>query len=281
MKQYEQREYYFDDPEIPKLFMQSWSRPDLTPKGCVLITHGIAEHSECYDHVAKALADQSWLVFGWDLQGHGRSEGKRGYVKDFSDQARDLKTIVKKIKEDETLPTDNFHLIGHSMGGLITLQALLSDNSPRVQSAVFSSPAFGLSMQVPKSKEVASRLLNQFWPTFTLNTEMQYDKLSRDPEMVASYGKDPLRHNKISAPLFQGMLETMTWVAENIKALKVPVFFQVAGRDAIVDTQATLDLFKKIPAEKKLKIYEDSFHEVYNDLNREECIDDLIGFLGQ
>lgn len=281
MKTYEQREYYFDDPELPKLFMQSWVRPDLTPKGCVLITHGIAEHSDCYDHVAKALADHQWLVFGWDLQGHGRSPGKRGYVREFDHFSRDLKTIIKKIKEDETLPTSEFHLIGHSMGGLITLQTLLSDHPPRIKSAILSSPATGIAMEVPKIKEVASRLLNQFWPTLTINTEMQYHLLSRDPEKTASYSKDPLRHSKISAPLYEGMLSTMDWVSENISKLSTPVFFQIAGKDGIVNTQASLDLFKKIPGKKKLKLYEESFHEIYNDLNKQEGIDDLIDYLGQ
>ncbi len=280
MSRYEQREYYFDDPEMPKLFMQSWSRTDLTPQGCVLITHGIAEHSDCYDHVAKALADKGWFVFAWDLQGHGRSEGKRGYIKSFDLFSRDLKLIIKKIKEDETLPSDRLHLIGHSMGGLITLQTLLN-KPPRIQSAVLSSPALGIGMEVPKTKEIASRLLNQFWPTLTLNTEMQYHLLSRDPEQVATYSKDPLRHSKISAPLFQGMVETMDWVSQNIKDLTTPVFMQIAGQDHIVKTQASLDLFKKIPGEKKLKLYEESFHEIYNDLNKQEGIDDLIDYLGQ
>jgi len=129
MSEYEIREYHIDDPELPKLFLQSWAHTKVEPIGCVLITHGIAEHSDCYDHVAKALCDHGWFVYAWDLQGHGKSQGKRGYVKDFKDFSRDLKSIIKKIKEDETKPTDNFHLIGHSMGGLITLQTLLSENT--------------------------------------------------------------------------------------------------------------------------------------------------------
>lgn len=281
MSQYEIREYDLDDPEIPKLFLQSWENSKVTPQGCVLITHGIAEHSECYDHVAKALCDQGWLVFGWDLQGHGRSQGKRGYVKSFREFSRDLISVVRKIKQDETLPTENFHLFGHSMGGLVTLQALCSEKAPRVQSAILSNPCLGIAVEVPKIKEMASLWLNQFWPTLTLSNELRYHLLSRDPEMVASYSKDPLRHNKVSAPLYLGMNEAMDEARELSKNIKVPLFFQISGKDGIVNPQKGLDFFKAFKGEKSLKLYEDSYHEVYNDLNKQEAIGDLIAHLGK
>ncbi len=281
MNSYEIREYFIDDPLIPKLFLQSWAKPKTKFHGCVLITHGISEHSLCYDHVAKALADQGWFVYAWDLQGHGQSQGKRGYIETFSDFSRDLKRLISKIKENETLPTHNFHLIGHSMGGLITLQALTAKDQPQVTSATLSNPALGLAIAVPKLKELASHWLNNVWPTFTLNNEIRYELLSRDPKMMEIYSKDPLRHTKVSAPLFLGMKAAMEDMKDNIDQLKTPVFFQIAAKDALVDPQASLDLFKRITGPKTLKIYEESFHEIYNDLNKQESIDDLINYLGQ
>lgn len=281
MQDYEIREYNLDDPETPKLFLQSWARPDQPAIGCVIITHGIAEHSECYDHVAKSLCDHGWLVFGWDLQGHGRSEGKRGYIRDFRDFSKDLKTIIKKIKEDETKPTQNLHLFGHSMGGLITLQTLVEDNAPRITSAILSNPALAIAMEVPKIKEMASQWLNQFWPTLTMNNEIHYERLSRDPEMVASYSKDPLRHTKVSAPLYLGMTKAMEEVRAKVLKLHCPVFFQISGQDKVINPQVTLDFYKAIESEKSLKLYEDSYHEVYNDINKQEAIDDLIEHLAK
>lgn len=275
------REYDIDDPEIPNLFLQSWHRPDTEHKGCILITHGFAEHSDCYDHLAKALCQAGWFVFGWDLQGHGRSEGKRGYIKDFKEYVRDLHSIIGKLKQDEKLQTQNMHLFGHSMGGLITLLALSDDNAPKVESASFSNPALAIATEVPKIKEMASHWLNQFWPTFTMNNEVRYHILSRDPEMVASYSKDPLRHTKISAPLYLGMLEAMEEAKKKVDKIKVPLFFQISGQDQLIDPQASLDFFKSFSGEKTLKLYEDSFHEVYNDINKQEAIDDLIQHLGE
>ena len=164
MSSIENREYYLEDSDIPKLFLQSWSSMEKDHRGVVLITHGISEHSECYEHVGRALAAEGWFVYAWDLQGHGRSDGKRGYIKDFKEYPRDLSSVIRKIKEDETKPTQNFHLFGHSMGGLITLYCLLLEQPPRVQSVVCSSPCLGIALEVPKIKEMASHWLKILCP---------------------------------------------------------------------------------------------------------------------
>jgi alpha-beta hydrolase superfamily lysophospholipase len=278
---YEIREYYIDDPFMAKLFMQSWCPQGTKPRGSVLITHGLAEHSECYDALAKKLCDQGWMVFAWDLQGHGKSQGPRGYIKEFDHYSRDLLAVIKKIKEDKSFPTTQLHLIGHSMGGLISLQALCQDKTPKIQSLSLSNPALGVAIQVPALKHLASEVLFSVWPTFTLDNEVRYHLLSRDPAMMDVYAKDPLRHRKISPPLYLGMLKAQQEVKDNYRKLKVPVFFQISGQDKIVSPQVSIDFYKSLLGEKTIKIYEDSYHEVYNDLNKSEAIEDLCHYLGE
>ena len=74
-------EGHFKGSESNELFYQTWTPEKV--RGLFVITHGLAEHSECYHPLAKMLSDDGWLVYAWDLRGHGRSEGKRGYIKNF------------------------------------------------------------------------------------------------------------------------------------------------------------------------------------------------------
>ena len=276
-EQYENREFFikFSSTEF---FLQSWSKSETHPKACVLITHGLCEHSGCYAHVAKTLCDRGFLVYAWDLQGHGRSQGPRGFIKNFNDFSKDLTSLIKKIQKslDHPLP---FHLIGHSMGGLITLQVLLKKSCPKITSIVLSSPLLKLSMSVPAIKKTLAKWLNQFWPGLTLNSGISHQFLSRDPKMLEIYAKDPFRHSKVSAPLFLGMMATMKRIPKQVHKLKTPVFFQLAGEDRVVNTQSSLHLFETIGGPKKLKVYKDSYHEIYNDINKEETITDLGDFL--
>ena len=277
----ERREYYIEDPAIPRLFIQSWMPVKGDKKGTILITHGISEHSESYHFLAQDLAEKGWNIFAWDLEGHGKSPGKRGYIKEFTDFRRDLGFVINEIKKDQDIKSTPFILLGHSMGGLITLSFMLQDKLPAIDAVVLSSPCLGIAIEVPKYKDVLSHWLNNIWPSFTLENEVILERLSRDPSMLQKYKSDPLRHHKISAPLYLGMLEEMKYVRENIGRLKRPIFMQVAGTDHIVDPKASLELFKNIHCEKKIHIYDESFHEVYNDTNRKEVIDHLLAYLGE
>ncbi|MCB0377045.1 MAG: lysophospholipase [Bdellovibrionales bacterium] len=274
-------EYNINGVSGSRLFMQSWRAETQDSKGCVVITHGMAEHSECYHDLATDLAENGWWVFAWDLQGHGKSQGKRGYISDFSEFRKDLLKVVKHLKNHSEIPTTPMHLIGHSMGGLITLGALLEETMPAIQSAVLSSPALGVAIEVPKIKHMASLWLNHLWPTLTMDNEIRYEILSRDPAMMDVYKRDPLRHTKVSAPLYLGMMEEMQRIKNSADRFTTPLFFQIAGDDRLVDAQASIDFFKKLPGPKKLKIYEKSYHEIYNDINKEETIDDLLTFLAE
>ncbi len=278
---YENREFFIKTPSSTELFLQSWSKPEINSKALVLITHGLCEHSQCYIPVARSLCDRGFLVYAWDLQGHGRSQGKRGVVKNFDDFSKDLISLVKKLRKsfDSPLASCPFHLLGHSMGGLIILQTLLKKSPPKITSVCLSSPALGLSMSVSALKKTMARWLGQFWPSLTLNNGISYQSLSRDSEMTETYAKDPLRHSQISAPLFLGMMAAMKHIPKQIHKLKTPVFFQLAGEDRVVNTQSSLRLFEAIRGPKKLKLYKESYHEVYNDINREETLSDLGDFL--
>ena len=59
-----------------RLYYRSW-QPDVPPRGQVVLSHGFAEHSGRYEHVAAALLDSELSVWAPDHRGHGRSEGAR------------------------------------------------------------------------------------------------------------------------------------------------------------------------------------------------------------
>ena len=71
------------------IFHQSWV-PDDDATAVVLVVHGLGEHSGRYEHVAGALVDAGCAVHALDHRGHGRSEGKRAYVKSYDELLGDL-----------------------------------------------------------------------------------------------------------------------------------------------------------------------------------------------
>ncbi len=260
------------------IYLQRW-KPTGPPKAIILVTHGVAEHSECYHHAAETLAQNHLDVWAWDLPGHGKSYGQRGYVKSFSEYTDRLKEVLAEVQRhtDGKIP---IFLLGHSMGGMIVFQFALAHPTAPVKAYILSSPAFGVKVQVPFIKDQAARVLMHVAPKLTIPHQINYAELTRDAELVKIYSKDPLRHTKFSAPLYLGILEAME--SANIRAheFTAPLLIQAAGQDKIVDVLATQEIFAKIgSAQKTLKIYPESFHEIFNDTNKQEVIDDFLAFL--
>jgi alpha-beta hydrolase superfamily lysophospholipase len=267
----------FKGSDQTELFFQTWN-PDKAPaRGIFVITHGFAEHSECYAPLAKILAEDGWLVYAWDMRGHGRSEGKRGYAKNLSFYIDDLEVFYNLVAKEAG--DKNIVLFGHSTGGLILLR-YLETKRVKYSALILSSPLIGLSMKVPALKEAAARIAVKWMPTLTLYNEIKYEDLTRDEEMRKSYAKDNLRHDKISPGVFLSMLENFPLALQNAAEIQQPVLMQLAGDDKITSSDASRELFDKLPNKKnQLELYPDSYHEVYNDLDRDKAIADLKKFI--
>ena len=52
--------------------------PTGEPRAVVQLTHGMGEHAQRYEHVAKALNDAGFVVYAQDHRGHGASARRQG-----------------------------------------------------------------------------------------------------------------------------------------------------------------------------------------------------------
>jgi alpha-beta hydrolase superfamily lysophospholipase len=276
----ERREGYFQGHNKEELFYQTWSSPNT--RGTIVLTHGMSEHSEVYNQTAEKIVAMGWNVCAWDLRGHGRSEGRRGCIDNFHDFSLDLISFIQYLQKSDRIQGP-LVLLGHSMGGLITLRASLDASaSIKPKAMVFSSPLLGFGLEIPAIKDFAARILNRILPTVTMYNEINYADLSRDIEWQKACANDPLRHEKISAPIYLGMIEGMSYIKAHASEIKTPVLFLVSGEDRVVSPAATKEFFSKIGSKKKeLIVYPDSRHELFNDFDRDKAFSDLQIFLDQ
>ena len=99
--------YMVNDTDL-WLFTKKWipKSSNNIVKGIIFLVHGIGEHIGRYEHVAKRMNENGYLVFGMDHQGHGRSEGDRLFVKSFEHVSDDyLQYIVTVLRSSEKMVT--------------------------------------------------------------------------------------------------------------------------------------------------------------------------------
>ena len=65
--------------EAPALAWRGWV-PE-TPRAALLFVHGLAEHSGRYLRTAVHFAERGFACYGFDLRGHGSSQGRRVHIR--------------------------------------------------------------------------------------------------------------------------------------------------------------------------------------------------------
>ncbi len=243
-----------------------------------LVVHGMGEHGGRYLHLAHFLGDAVDAVRCLDLPGHGRSEGLRGDIERFDSLVDDIALAVRRTHEQFTRRFGGceLHLIGHSLGGHLVLRTALRHQGLPLASLTASAPFLGIKVKVPVIKKSAAVLLSRVWGSLQLDTELDAGLLSRDPEAVEAYRSDRLVHSKMTPRFFMQVQAAMADTLEQTRGIECPVMVQVAMQDGVVDSEKALDFFRNLDhPRKELKTYPQFFHEIYNELGKEQALADL------
>lgn len=252
-----------------KLFYQSWC-PE-TPRAVVVFAHGYAEHLGRYAHVADRLCCDGIAVFALDHWGHGQSDGTRGFVPRFSVFLDGMTSLHAEAKAQ--FPDLPCFLIGHSMGGLISVAHLLSHQSDYA-GAILSGPAVKPAVPPGTATLMIGRILSAVAPKAGI-LQLDSSAVSRDPAVVAAYRADPLVHTgKMSARLAAEMLDTMTMVQNRAADLQLPLLIVHGSEDSLASPAGAHDLFRKASSpDKEFHDFLGLYHEVFNEPERNEVLD--------
>jgi alpha-beta hydrolase superfamily lysophospholipase len=256
----------FEGSEGP-VFYRRWN-PTGEPQRIVQIVHGYAEHGGRYGHVATALADDGAVVYADDHIGHGRSDGERAVISDFEHAVEDLHTLSGIARSD--YPDLPLVLVGHSMGGL--LSGRYAQRWPdEVAGVAFCGAVVG-DWQWARDVLAAPEL-----PYIPFDP----DAISRDPETGASYASDPLvYHGQYKRPLLVAEVAALDAFARDLDRLTIPVLLLHGKADPFVPYERSLQAVRDMPTgDLTVYLYEGARHEVLNETNRSEVINDLAAWI--
>jgi alpha-beta hydrolase superfamily lysophospholipase len=249
-----------------RLVVHTWDNDD--PLHVVLLSHGYGEHARRYDHVAGALVAEGAVVYAPDHHGHGESEGERALAADLEAAVDDLHLVAEQAAADNPgLPTV---LIGHSMGGLIATR-YAQRYGDELAALVLSGPAIGANPDL-----LALAGMDPI-PDIPIDP----DVLSRDPEVGRAYAEDPLvYHGPFKRETLEGFGASIQAVAEGGTFGALPTLWIHGEADALVPLVHTRPAMEAVRgSDFSEKVYAEARHEVFNEINRDEVIADVVEFI--
>ena len=257
------------------IYFQCWE-PEAAPRAVLLVAHGAGEHSARYQPLAQFFAGHNYVVAALDHAGHGYSEGVPGHVDSFQDYLHDLAIFQRQIAA--RFAGVPMLLLGHSMGGLIGCNYLLRHQDEFV-GAVLSGPAIKTDLEPGVVQMALLRLLALLLPRLRM-LKLNAEGVSRDPLVVQDYVEDPLVfHGKMSVRMLRELFSGMRAVEVAAADITLPILILHGGADVMTSPEGSRFLQQHIgSSDKTLKIYPGLYHEIFNEPERAEVLENVLNW---
>jgi alpha-beta hydrolase superfamily lysophospholipase len=267
----------FDGVGGVRIVYDVWT-PEETPRGVVVLCHGYAEHARRYDHVAQRFGEAGLITYALDQRGHGRSGGKRVYLRDISEYTDDFATLVGIAATDQ--PELKRVVLGHSMGGGVVF-AYGVEHPDDYAAVVLSGPAVYAQDSVSSFMIGVAKVVGSVLPGLPVE-QLPTDAVSRDPDVVAAYMADPLvHHGKLPAGIAKALLSVGESMPQRASALTAPLLVVHGGQDKLIPVAGSRVLVECVGStDVNLKVYPELYHEVFNEPERELVLDDVVSWIG-
>lgn len=239
-------------------------------KWWIIASHGAGEHLDRHEYLST-LFNADFNVLKYDLRGHGKSEGKRAYVSEFTRFFVDLDEVINYLRVEYKM--ENYALFGHSMGGLITAGYLQNyakrDFYPGL--VFFNAPPAGYSGFLGKLVDILPTSAIESvtcLPSIPLSGLVDLKYLSHDPRVRDAYVKDELVSLSLHTHLLFGMIAMSKQVFSKGIEARCPTFCTGGTEDKIVNIPMLKKYFEKV--EKKIEYleFEGAYHEIHNEIEK-------------
>jgi alpha-beta hydrolase superfamily lysophospholipase len=275
----------FKDDFGVEIMFYEW--PVAEPKAVIQIAHGLGEHARRYDAMAATLNKAGFSVYADDHRGHGQTGVKQLENKQINrlgnlgpggmaatyKQVADFSKLIKAENPNRPLV-----LLGHSWGSFIA-QKIINNYSDIYDAVVLS----GSALTMPGY--LATGDFNKVWKKLPGSTG--YEWLSRDVEIQNKFVADPLTFLAAAAQVL-GIKNSLEMFGKPSKDVRrdLPILVQVGEADPIggeYSNKALVEAYRKNAGieDIELYVYHECRHEIYNELNKDAIIEDLITWVNQ
>lgn len=228
---------------------------DAKAHASVVIVHGNSEHSDNFLEVAIHHAMNNLKVHLIDLKGQGLSSGERGGHYKIQDHHLQIATMLTFA--DPSIPC---FIQAHSMGCLDTVNFLINNPQLKIAGVIAGSPFWGLSAthNIGVVRRLIVKLFASFLEELPINNAGSMHHLSHDKQYyvheMAGAGK---KHAGFSSGgIINSMFESCEDISVNAKLYSKPTLVFLAGKDFIVNNDASRLFLRKcgIPAKDKIVV---------------------------
>jgi alpha-beta hydrolase superfamily lysophospholipase len=247
-----------------------------------VLVPGAAEHTGRYEHVAGRLNEAAYIVNGLDMRGLGRSDGEPFKLRDkLETYAADLHHFHQAVEQSEDPALPRF-MLAHSMGGGIAVRFMAKHPEYQPAGVVLSGPLVGLDERIPRAALEFVMWLGERMPGLRVPMNPA-SWVSRNRDVVLAFKHDPhVFHGPMRIPVLAGLIGGGLRAAEEAPLVTQPFLLIAGTADKLVPFDAGRKFYENAgSADKTLKLYPGLYHEVLNEPERDQVLDDVVAWIDE
>ncbi len=211
----------------------------------LVLTHGLGDDCHFWDSCIEALAEHHRVV-RWDVRGFGNSDKPPGPY-DVNLFAADLQSIF------DHLDIDRAHLVGLSMGGVIS-QRFLLDHPRRVRSATLASTSAEISEAAGANwQKLATRVESRGFGRVDASRSFAAAFAAANPEIVAASSAQTASNDPAAYAAAARAMSAYDMSAE-LRGTRVPCLILQGLDDQLTPPGGSVRMHRAVPHSRLLLI---------------------------
>lgn len=246
-------------------------------KGVVVIVHNILEHTGRYAYVITMLRRNGYHVIMGDLPGQGQtSRANKGQLEHFDIYHETLIEWVR-IANEYKIPT---FVMGVGLGGLILLNVLEKTELP-IEGMLLLSPLLEFKRNNKTRKNMLISNVGKGSKDARFKLGIETKDLTRNDEVIEETKQDGLMLRKVTYKWYNILLETMKDTVQHFKDIQsMPTLLMYGTEDKLLELRSFNELKNNLNTnEFYFKVWEDFYHEIHNEPERDQVMRYVLTFL--
>ncbi len=260
-----------------RLFFR-YREPAQPTKNSVIVLHRGHEHSGRVVACTDQMVQGDYWSFGFDMRGHGRSDGERAWAESFDVWVKDLNSFAGMLANRFGIKTFDCVLVANSVGSA-TAVAWILNYAPNLRGCVLAAPAFSIRLYIPfayPALKGISRLSKRLFVTSYVRSSL----LTSHKEEARAYDQDPLITRKIGVSILVSLFDTMKRVFKRLSDFETPVLIFSAATDFVVNNRFHEIFYAGISSKIKKHIKLPGFrHAIFHEVEQKKVTDLCRAFL--
>lgn len=249
------------------------------PRAVIIGLHGMNDYANTFYLMGPWFAERGVALYAYDARGFGRSP-RRGVWAGEQLMTEDLRTAVNVARRAH--PGAKIVVVGDSMGSAEAIATFGEENAPQIDRLVLVAPAVWGWSTLPNQYALALWVGAHTFPWRAVQPPrgvVRTRTASDNREALLQAGRAPHMIWSTRIDAVYGLVGLMETASERAANLNGDVLFLYGAHDQIIPRNSAIAAARRLPPTARTALYENGWHWLLRDLQREVVYADILAFI--